>query len=53
MGPGFRRWSISGSAGLHLDERIGYGLVLVTYAGRVRTFDVAKVQFVYRWAVLV
>jgi hypothetical protein len=52
MGPGYASWGISGSAGLHLDGRIGYGSVIVPYNGRLRIFDVAKVALVYRWAVL-
>jgi Big-like domain-containing protein/flagellar hook capping protein FlgD len=52
MGPGYAWWAVSGSSGLHLSGRTGYGLVAVPYNGGVRTFDVAKVQLVYRWAVL-
>ena len=52
MGPGYAWWSMRASSGLHIDERTAYGLVAVPYTGRVRSFDVAKVRFVYRWAVL-
>jgi hypothetical protein len=52
MGPGYGRWSISGSSALHLDGRTAYGVVAVPYTGKTRTFDVAKVLLVYRWAVL-
>ena len=52
IGPGYAWWAMSASSGLHLDGRTGYGVVAVPNTGGVRSFDVAKVRFVYRWAVL-
>jgi len=40
---------VSGAA---IDARTAWGLVYVPYDGNIRSFDVAKVRFTYRWAVL-
>lgn len=52
MGPSYRWWSISGSSGLHVEGRTAYGLVAVPYSGGPRSFDIARVRLVYRYAVL-
>jgi hypothetical protein len=51
MGPGYAWWSIRGGPG-NISEGVAYGAVIVPYDGLVRTFDVARVKLVYRWAVL-
>ncbi len=52
IGPKSATWSISASSGLHRNGRRAYGVVIVPYLGGRAIFDVAKVQLVYRWAVL-
>jgi Big-like domain-containing protein/flagellar hook capping protein FlgD len=52
MGPSYGWWSIGGVSGAAIDARTAWGLVYVPYDGHVRSFDVAKVRFTYRWAVL-
>jgi hypothetical protein len=52
IGPGYAWWSTSASTGLHVDAQTAYGMVWARYTGVVRTFDIAKVRLIYRWAVL-
>ena len=53
IGPAYAWWSLTLPSANHRSGRSVFGEVLVANTGYVRTFDIAKVQLVYRWAVLV
>jgi FlgD Ig-like domain len=53
MGPSYAWWSVSGDSKTHVTHATAWGDIVLPYEGRVLTFDVARVKFVYRWAVLV
>jgi hypothetical protein len=52
IGPSYAWWAKSGDSRSHRSGSSAYGMVYVGYAGATHTFDVAKVQLTYRWAVL-
>ena len=54
IGPSYGWWSVTLPPSNHRNGRSAFGeVVAIKDAGYVRTFDIAKVQLVYRWAVLV
>jgi hypothetical protein len=52
VGPSYKWYSISLDPSSHRSGRTVYGEVVVAYYGGGKTFDIAKVQLTYRYAVL-
>jgi hypothetical protein len=52
IGPSYAWWAMTGDSKSHRSGTSAFGMVYVGYSGGTHTFDIAKVQLTYRWAVL-